>query len=83
MPRGAPPADPRRREALEKVHEAACRAKQNSYVDPETGYFVMTAFFLGSRGYCCGAGCRHCPYPADVQAEAGRPIEAENIRRRG
>ncbi len=28
----------------------------------ENGYWVMTAQFLRQRGYCCGSGCRHCPY---------------------
>lgn len=28
----------------------------------ENGYWVFTAHFLSKRGYCCGSGCRHCPY---------------------
>ena len=28
----------------------------------ENGIRVMTAHFLINRGYCCGNGCRHCPY---------------------
>lgn len=32
------------------------------YLDPETGLFVMTEEYLRRRGYCCGNGCRHCPY---------------------
>jgi len=28
----------------------------------ESGKYVFTAHFLKSRGYCCGSGCRHCPY---------------------
>jgi hypothetical protein len=23
---------------------------------------VFTEHFLRQRGYCCGSGCRHCPY---------------------
>ena len=23
---------------------------------------VFTARYLARRGYCCGNGCRHCPY---------------------
>ena len=30
----------------------------------EDGLMVLTAKFLLDRGYCCGNGCRHCPYPA-------------------
>ena len=29
----------------------------------ENGLMVLTAHFLENRGYCCGSGCRHCPYP--------------------
>jgi hypothetical protein len=28
----------------------------------ENGFRVMTKAFLTNRGYCCGNGCRHCPY---------------------
>ena len=28
----------------------------------EDGLMVLTAKFLLDRGYCCGNGCRHCPY---------------------
>ncbi len=31
----------------------------------ENGLMVLTAEFLRKRGYCCGSGCRHCPYPKD------------------
>ena len=28
----------------------------------ENGLVVMTAAYHRKRGYCCGSGCRHCPY---------------------
>jgi len=28
----------------------------------ENGLVVFTAAFHLKRGYCCGSGCRHCPY---------------------
>jgi hypothetical protein len=28
----------------------------------ENGQFVMTAWYLLKRGYCCKNGCKHCPY---------------------
>ncbi|HTL09484.1 MAG TPA: DUF5522 domain-containing protein [Chitinophagaceae bacterium] len=28
----------------------------------EDGYTVLTASYLLERGYCCGNGCRHCPF---------------------
>lgn len=34
----------------------------------ENGLMVLTAHFLRNRGYCCGNGCRHCPYSAKEKA---------------
>ena len=31
----------------------------------EDGLMVLTEHFLKKRGYCCGNGCRHCPYQKD------------------
>lgn len=28
----------------------------------ENGLLVFTAAYHLKRGYCCGNGCRHCPY---------------------
>lgn len=28
----------------------------------EKGLMVFTSHYLLGRGYCCGNGCRHCPY---------------------
>jgi hypothetical protein len=32
----------------------------------EEGLMVLTANFLLKRGYCCGSGCRHCPYSKET-----------------
>ena len=48
-------------------HAAAVSQGVPAYRDPATGLAVFTAVFLADRGYCCGSGCRHCPYVA------GRP----------
>ncbi|KAL9179378.1 hypothetical protein ACHAXT_008668 [Thalassiosira profunda] len=45
-----------------KVHDEACRKKQDTYIDPKTGYSVFTEVAHLRRGKCCGSGCRHCPY---------------------
>lgn len=55
------------------AHDVAAARGDAGYLDPTTGLFVLTATYLRTRGYCCGNGCRHCPYPADEQARAGRP----------
>jgi len=35
------------------------------YID-DRGRLVFTAAHHLARGYCCGNGCRHCPYPRDA-----------------
>lgn len=54
-------------------HDRAVDEGKPGYIDPATGLFVMTSAWLAKRGYCCGNGCRHCPYPAAEQRRAGRP----------
>jgi len=29
------------------------------------GQWVFTAKYHLDRGYCCGSGCKHCPYKND------------------
>lgn len=55
------PSNPGFGPAME-AHAAAVEAGVGGYVDPGTGLFVMTARYLADRGWCCGRGCRHCPY---------------------
>ena len=43
-------------------HEQACAQGQLTYEDPATGYQVFTRVAHEKRGWCCGSGCRHCPY---------------------
>jgi hypothetical protein len=52
------PAD----DAQERAHAEAVARGDETYVDPVTGYFVLTEATLRARGTCCGSGCRHCPY---------------------
>ncbi len=42
----------------------------------DNGLMVLTAHFLRRRGYCCGNGCRHCPYPS-VQPEESQQKSLE------
>lgn len=60
-------------ERAKAAHEAAMKAKKAGYMDPDSGLFVLTENALLTRGYCCGNGCRHCPYPPEEQRRAGRP----------
>ena len=47
---------------LNKLHRIACELGQNTYLDPSSGYQVLTSEALLGQGKCCGNSCRHCPY---------------------
>ena len=38
----------------------ALEQEKDYYIEGEA--FVFTGSYLKRRGYCCGSGCRHCPY---------------------
>ncbi|XP_031197640.1 uncharacterized protein C1orf53 homolog isoform X2 [Mastomys coucha] len=66
-----PEGEPRRPESREltaaeshiaELHRAACAAGHLSYMDPATGFVVLTRLAHLQRGACCGSACRHCPY---------------------
>ncbi len=59
--------------AAQAAHDQAVATGRSVYVDPDTGYLVFTTATLLAQGYCCGSGCRHCPYPGEEQRRAGRP----------
>jgi diphthamide synthase (EF-2-diphthine--ammonia ligase) len=47
---------------LEKLHRIACESERDTYIDPASGYQVLTSLALQKQGRCCGNSCRHCPY---------------------
>lgn len=55
------PGHPLRAQIL-AAHDRACALGMSAYLDPATGFSVLTAAYLAERGYCCGQGCRHCPW---------------------
>jgi hypothetical protein len=48
--------------------------KRDYYYDGEA--IVFTASYLQRRGYCCGSGCRHCPYQLTLRATADKFADA-------
>lgn len=50
------------KEMIEGVH----------YYVNEDGWVVLTALYLRERGYCCGNGCKHCPYDYENVPEPRR-----------
>ncbi len=50
-------------------------------IGPEDFYMdgpnmVFTAAYHLKRGYCCGSGCRHCPYATWTAATPEPPSQA-------
>lgn len=46
----------------------------------EGAALVFTARFHLRRGYCCGNGCRHCPYEAEKERRGDEVVEAQKTR---
>ena len=38
----------------------------------DQGYIVLTEQFHLKKGYCCGNGCKHCPYNYEAVPEPKR-----------
>lgn len=43
----------------------------------EKGLITFTEKYHLKRGYCCGSGCRHCPYDYDAVPEPRRSFLLE------
>jgi hypothetical protein len=48
--------------AIIAAHRIAMVNGDGTYLDPATGFIVITAQAHADRGFCCENGCRHCPY---------------------
>lgn len=65
-------------EAWQRNRKAACLPEPvASTLEAEDFYYdgpflVFTAAYLRKRGYCCGNGCRHCPYDENGHPVAGK-----------
>jgi hypothetical protein len=42
------------------------------YYINEEGFVVLTKQFHLEKGYCCGNGCKHCPYDYEAVPEPRR-----------
>lgn len=60
------------RDRILAAHDRAVALGLSTYQDPATSFTVLTATYLADRGYCCGQGCRHCPWEGgDADPEPG------------
>jgi hypothetical protein len=48
------------------------QTKDKDYYLLPDGRLVFTEQYHLKRGYCCGSGCRHCPYNYEQVPEPGR-----------
>ena len=44
------------------------------YYLSEDGYLVFTEKYHLEKGYCCGMGCRHCPYHYENVPEPNKSL---------
>ena len=58
------------KERWKEAHREALENEEGYYTDPDTGNMVLTEKTLLERGWCCGCGCRHCPYKEDDKKRA-------------
>jgi hypothetical protein len=49
----------------------------------EQGLMVLTEKYHLGRGYCCGNGCRHCPYDFDRVPEPRQSQLREQRQKNG
>ncbi len=49
-------------ELLRRVKEKVQQLVEGEDFYWESGLMVFTRAYHLKRGYCCGSGCRHCPY---------------------
>ncbi len=61
---------------IEELHEKACLSGEKMYKDPRSGYSVFTSLAHKERGWCCGSGCRHCPYAHQNVVDTSRKKNA-------
>ena len=52
----------KQRQPWTAAQQHALKHRKTTYIDPVTGFKVMTELAHAARGYCCGSGCRHCPW---------------------
>ncbi|MFM2138133.1 MAG: hypothetical protein RJA57_440 [Bacteroidota bacterium] len=54
------------------------------YYFNEAGFVVLTEAYHLEKGYCCGNGCRHCPFNYENVPEPRRSelLEAKQVHDR-
>ena len=66
--------DPSKSQALQggEVPPPEGFGEADDYYFNDNGFVVFTAKYLLERGYCCGNGCKNCPYDYKAVPEPKR-----------
>ncbi|MEI8027957.1 MAG: DUF5522 domain-containing protein, partial [Pseudomonadota bacterium] len=59
---------------MKNVKHLEPREGEDFYLENE--FMVFTAKWHLKRGYCCGSGCRHCPYDNTPKASKSKATDA-------
>lgn len=66
--------EPPREESSEREGRPLVELVEGEDFYREGPYVVFTAAYHRRRGYCCGSGCRHCPWDHEAVPRV-RPAE--------
>ena len=66
-----PPAE--KHPGLPALEDSALASEDYYFEGP---YLVFTAAYHLKRGFCCGSGCRHCPYRGSSGRDQSEPPPA-------
>jgi hypothetical protein len=50
---------------MKQVKNLPPNLTSEDYYFNKQGLMVFTEKYHLKRGYCCGSGCKHCPYPKE------------------
>lgn len=59
------------------AHQSAVERKADFYLNQQ-GQMVFTSYFHLRRGFCCGSGCRHCPYKDSLNPDCPQELQLAN-----
>lgn len=54
---------------LKTKREKRGKSKEGLHYYIENGFRVFTELYHRERGFCCGSGCRHCPFEPKYQRD--------------
>ncbi len=59
------------------------KTEDDDYYLDDDGRVVFSANYHSRRGYCCGNGCRHCPFNYEAVAEPRRTqlLKGQNAKK--